>query len=145
VYFMSQIYHEQPESSPVIWNRMEYRPLEGFTFAITPFNFTAIAGNLPTTMATMGNSVAWNAANSQVYAASRIMEILREAGLPYGVINLVYVDGPTAGDVVFKHPDFAGIHFTGSTKVFQSMWKAIGENIHRYKAYPRIVGETDGK
>ncbi len=145
VYFMSQIYHEQPESSPGIWNRMEYRPLEGFTFAITPFNFTAIAGNLPTSMAMMGNTVVWKPANSQVYAASMIMEILREAGLPDGVINLVYVDGPTAGDVVFKHPDFAGIHFTGSTKVFQSMWKAIGENIHRYKAYPRIVGETGGK
>jgi 1-pyrroline-5-carboxylate dehydrogenase len=145
VYFMSQIYHEQPESSPGIWNRTEYRPLEGFTFAITPFNFTAIAGNLPTSMALMGNTVVWKPANSQVYAASMIMEILREAGLPDGVINLVYVDGPTAGDVVFKHPDFAGIHFTGSTKVFQSMWKAIGENIHRYKAYPRIVGETGGK
>jgi delta-1-pyrroline-5-carboxylate dehydrogenase, group 1 len=144
-YFMSQIYHEQPESSPGIWNRMEYRPLEGFTFAVTPFNFTAIAGNLPTSMAMMGNTVVWKPANTQVYAASVIMEVLREAGLPDGVINLVYVDGPTAGDVVFKHPDFAGIHFTGSTKVFQTMWKTIGENIHRYKAYPRIVGETGGK
>lgn len=144
-YFMSQIYHEQPESSPGIWNRMEYRPLEGFTFAVTPFNFTAIAGNLPTSMAMMGNTVVWKPANTQVYAASVIMEVLREAGLPDGVINLVYVDGPTAGDVVFKHPDFAGIHFTGSTKVFQTMWKTIGENIHRYNAYPRIVGETGGK
>lgn len=145
VYFMSQIYHEQPESSPGMWNRMEYRPLEGFTFAVTPFNFTAIAGNLPSSMALMGNTVVWKPANSQIYAASMIMEIFREAGLPDGVINLIYVDGPTAGDVVFKHPDFAGIHFTGSTKVFQSMWKAIGENIQRYKAYPRIVGETGGK
>jgi 1-pyrroline-5-carboxylate dehydrogenase len=124
---------------------MEYRPLEGFTFAVTPFNFTAIAGNLPTSMALMGNTVVWKPANSQVYAANVIMEILREAGLPDGVINLIYVDGPTTGDVVFKHPDFAGIHFTGSTKVFQSMWKAIGENIERYKSYPRIVGETGGK
>jgi 1-pyrroline-5-carboxylate dehydrogenase len=145
VHFMSQLYHEQPESSPGIWNRMEYRPLEGFTFAVTPFNFTAIAGNLPTSMALMGNTVVWKPANSQVYAANVIMEILREAGLPDGVINLIYVDGPTTGDVVFKHPDFAGIHFTGSTKVFQSMWKAIGENIERYKSYPRIVGETGGK
>jgi 1-pyrroline-5-carboxylate dehydrogenase len=145
VHFLSQIYHEQPESSPGIWNRMEYRPLEGFTFAITPFNFTAIAGNLPTSMAMMGNTVVWKPAHTQVYAASVIMQILREAGLPDGVINLIYVDGPVAGDVVFKHPDFAGIHFTGSTKVFQSMWKAIGENIHRYKTYPRIVGETGGK
>jgi len=145
VYFMTQIYHEQPESSPGVWNRTEYRPLEGFTFAVTPFNFTAIAGNLPSSMALMGNTVVWKPANTQVYAASVIMRVFKEAGLPDGVINLIYVDGPTAGDVVFKHPDFAGIHFTGSTKVFQNMWKTIGENIHLYKTYPRIVGETGGK
>ncbi|HEY3405130.1 MAG TPA: L-glutamate gamma-semialdehyde dehydrogenase [Ohtaekwangia sp.] len=145
VYFMSQIYHEQPESSPGIWNRLEYRPLEGFTFAITPFNFTAIAGNLPTSMAMMGNTVVWKPANSQVYAANVIMQVLKAAGLPDGVINLIYVSGPTAGEVIFNHPDFAGIHFTGSTGVFQSMWKSIGQNIHKYKTYPRIVGETGGK
>lgn len=145
VYFMSQIYHEQPESAPGIWNRMEYRPLEGFTFAITPFNFTAIAGNLPSSMAMMGNTVVWKPAHTQIYSASVIMEVFREAGLPDGVINLIYVDGPTTGDVIFKHPDFAGIHFTGSTGVFQSMWKAIGTNISTYKTYPRIVGETGGK
>jgi len=145
VYFMSQIYHEQPESSPGIWNRLEYRALEGFTFAITPFNFTAIAGNLPTSMAMMGNTVVWKPANSQVYAANVIMQVLKAAGLPDGVINLIYVSGPAAGEVVFNHPDFAGIHFTGSTGVFQSMWKTIGQNIHKYKTYPRIVGETGGK
>ncbi len=145
VYYMSQIYHEQPESSPGVWNRIEYRPLEGFTFALTPFNFTAIAGNLPTSMALMGNTVVWKPANSQIYAANMIMEILREAGLPEGVINLVYVSGPDAGDVIFNHRDFAGIHFTGSTGVFQNMWKTIGANIHKYKSYPRIVGETGGK
>jgi 1-pyrroline-5-carboxylate dehydrogenase len=145
VYFMTQIYAEQPESAPGVWNRMEYRPLEGFTFALTPFNFTAIAGNLPTSMAMMGNTVVWKAADTQVYAANIIMQVLREAGLPDGVINLVYVDGPVAGDVIFKHKDFAGIHFTGSTKVFQSIWKAIGENIQNYASYPRIVGETGGK
>ena len=145
VYFMSQLYHEQPESSPGVWNRTEYRPLEGFTFAVTPFNFTAIAGNLPTCMALMGNTVVWKPAYTQIYAANVIMQVLKAAGLPEGVINLIYVDGPVAGDVVFNHPDFAGIHFTGSTKVFQSMWKTIGENIHKYKTYPRIVGETGGK
>src|SRR5688572_19167069 len=145
VYYMSQIYQDQPESSPGVWNRMEYRPLEGFTFALTPFNFTAIAGNLPTSMALMGNTVVWKPANSQVYAANMIMQILKEAGLPDGVINLVYVSGPDAGDVIFNHRDFAGIHFTGSTGVFQGMWKTIGENIQKYKSYPRIVGETGGK
>ena len=145
VYFMSQIYHEQPESSPGVWNRIEYRPLEGFTFALTPFNFTAIAGNLPTSMAMMGNTVVWKPANTQVYSANVIMQVLKEAGLPDGVINLVYVDGPTAGDVIFNHRDFAGIHFTGSTGVFQGMWKTIGANIQKYKSYPRIVGETGGK
>jgi 1-pyrroline-5-carboxylate dehydrogenase len=145
VYFMTQIYNDQPESSPGVWNRMEYRPLEGFTFALTPFNFTAIAGNLPTSMAMMGNTVVWKPANTQIYAANVIMQVLREAGLPDGVINLVYVDGPTAGDVIFNHRDFAGLHFTGSTGVFQNMWKTIGQNIHKYKSYPRIVGETGGK
>jgi 1-pyrroline-5-carboxylate dehydrogenase len=145
VYFMTQIYSDQPESSPGIWNRMEYRPLEGFTFALTPFNFTAIGGNLPTSMAMMGNTVVWKCANSAVLSAYTIMQVLREAGLPDGVINLVYAGGPVVGDAVFAHPDFAGIHFTGSTGVFQGMWKTIGENIHRYKSYPRIVGETGGK
>jgi 1-pyrroline-5-carboxylate dehydrogenase len=145
VYFMSQIYHEQPESSPGVWNRIEYRPLEGFTFALTPFNFTAIAGNLPSSMAMMGNTVVWKPANSQIYAAQVIMRVFREAGLPDGVINLIYADGPTVGDVIFNHRDFAGLHFTGSTAVFQSMWKTIGQNIHKYKSYPRIVGETGGK
>jgi 1-pyrroline-5-carboxylate dehydrogenase len=145
VYFMSQIYQDQPASSPGVWNRIEYRPLEGFTFALTPFNFTAIAGNLPTSMAMMGNTVVWKPANSQIYAANVIMQVLKKAGLPEGVINLVYADGPTVGDVVFRHRDFAGIHFTGSTGVFQSMWKTIGENIKTYRSYPRIVGETGGK
>ncbi len=145
VYFMSQIYHEQPESSPGVWNRIEYRPLEGFTFALTPFNFTAIAGNLPTSMAMMGNTVVWKPANTQVYSANVIMQVLKEAGLPDGVINLIYVDGPTAGEVIFNHKDFAGIHFTGSTGVFQGMWKTIGANIQKYRSYPRIVGETGGK
>src|SRR5690606_17023264 len=145
VYFMSQIYHEQPESSAGIWNRMEYRPLEGFVFALTPFNFTAIAGNLPTSAAMMGNTVVWKPANTQIYAANVIMQVLKEAGLPDGVINLVYVSGPDAGDVVFNHPEFAGIHFTGSTGVFQHIWETIGSNIMNYKSYPRIVGETGGK
>ena len=145
VYFMSQIYQEQPESSPGIWNRIEYRPLEGFTFAVTPFNFTAIAGNLPSSMAMMGNTVVWKPANSQIYAASVIMEVFRRAGVPDGVINLIYADGPTVGDVIFNHPDFGGLHFTGSTGVFRHMWKTIGEHIHKYRSYPRIVGETGGK
>lgn len=145
VHFMSEIYSDQPDSGPGIWNRMEYRPLEGFTFALTPFNFTAIAGNLPTSMAMMGNTVVWKPANTQIYAANVIMQVLKEAGLPDGVINLVYVSGPDAGDVIFNHRDFAGLHFTGSTGVFQNMWKTIGNNIHKYKSYPRIVGETGGK
>jgi 1-pyrroline-5-carboxylate dehydrogenase len=145
VYFMSQIYSEQPESSAGVWNRMEYRALEGFTFALTPFNFTAISGNLPSSMALMGNTVVWKPANSQVYAANVIMQVFKEAGLPDGVINLIYVSGPDAGDVIFNHRDFAGIHFTGSTGVFQNMWKTIGSNIYKYKSYPRIVGETGGK
>ena len=145
VYFMSQIYADQPESGPGVWNRIEYRPLEGFTFALTPFNFTAIGGNLPTSMALMGNTVVWKAANTQIYSANVFMQILKEAGLPDGVINLVHVSGPNAGDVIFNHRDFAGIQFTGGTSVFQNIWKTIGENIHKYKSYPRIVGETGGK
>ena len=145
VYFMSQIYQEQPESSPGVWNRIEYRPLEGFTFALTPFNFTAIAGNLPSSMALMGNTVVWKPADSQVYAARVIMEVFRAAGLPDGVMNMIYADGPTVGDVIFNHRDFAGLHFTGSTGVFRHMWKTIGQNIHKYKSYPRVVGETGGK
>jgi 1-pyrroline-5-carboxylate dehydrogenase len=143
--YMTEIYSQQPQSGPGIWNRMEHRPLEGFVFAITPFNFTAIAGNLPASAALMGNTVVWKPADAQIYSAHVMMEILLEAGVPEGVINLIYVDGPAAGDVIFRHPDFAGIHFTGSTGVFQSIWKAIGENIQVYKGYPRIVGETGGK
>ena len=145
VYFMGEIYRDQPESGPGVWNRIEYRPLEGFTFALTPFNFTAIGGNLPTSMAMMGNTVVWKCANTQIYSANVFMQILKEAGLPDGVINLIYVSGPNAGEVIFNHRDFAGIQFTGSTGVFQGMWKTIGENIHKYKSYPRIVGETGGK
>jgi 1-pyrroline-5-carboxylate dehydrogenase len=145
VYFMTQLYKEQPKSAPGIWNRMEYRALEGFVFALTPFNFTAIAGNLPTAPAMLGNTVVWKPAETQIYSANVLMEIFREAGVPDGVINLIYVNGPTAGDVIFSHPDFAGIHFTGSTGVFQTIWKTIGENIQTYKSYPRIVGETGGK
>ncbi len=145
VFHAEEIYRQQPNSSPGVWNRLEYRPLEGFVFALTPFNFTAIAGNLPTSAALMGNTVVWKPAYTQVLSAKVIMDVLQEAGLPAGVINLIYVDGPVAGEVIFKHPDFAGIHFTGSTGVFQQIWKTIGENIHRYKAYPRIVGETGGK
>lgn len=145
VQFMTEIYTDQPISSRGIWNRLEYRPLEGFVFALTPFNFTAIAGNLPTSAAMMGNVVVWKPSNTQIYSANVLMEIFREAGVPAGVINLVYVDGPSMGEVVFNHPDFAGIHFTGSTGVFQNIWKTIGTNISKYKTYPRIVGETGGK
>lgn len=145
VSFAAQIYAQQPISSEFIWNKTEQRPLEGFLFALTPFNFTAIAGNLPASMAMMGNVVVWKPAPQQIYSAQIIMEILKEAGLPDGVINLIYCDGPMAGDIIFKHPDFAGIHFTGSTKVFQTIWKEIGINIENFKSYPRIVGETGGK
>lgn len=145
VQYMTEIYNQQPESAPGIWNRLEYRPLEGFVFALTPFNFTSIAGNLCSAPALMGNTVVWKPAETQIYSAAVIMEIYEAAGLPPGVINLVYVDGPVAGDVIFRHPDFAGIHFTGSTGVFQRLWKTIGENINIYKTYPRIVGETGGK
>jgi 1-pyrroline-5-carboxylate dehydrogenase len=144
--YMSEIYAEQPPlNSAGVWNRMEYRPLEGFIFALTPFNFTAIAGNLPSSAAMMGNVVVWKPAFTQIYSAHVLMHIFREAGLPAGVINLVYTSGPDTGDVIFKHPDFAGIHFTGSTDVFQKIWKSIGDHIHLYKTYPRIVGETGGK
>ena len=142
---MTEIYEIQPESGNGIWNYNEYRPLEGFVFALTPFNFTAIAGNLPSAPAMMGNVVVWKPSNTAVYSAAVIMEVLREAGLPAGVINLVHVSGPVAGDVIFNHAEFAGIHFTGSTEVFQRIWKTIGENIYKYKSYPRIVGETGGK
>jgi 1-pyrroline-5-carboxylate dehydrogenase len=145
VHFLSDIYRQQPISGAGMNNRMEYRPLEGFVFALTPFNFTAIGGNLPTSAAMCGNVVVWKCANTQVYSAQMFMRILKEAGLPDGVINLVFVDGPTAGSVIFNHPDFAGIHFTGSTGVFNFMWKTIGENMNMYKSYPRIVGETGGK
>lgn len=145
VNFLTDIYKQQPVSSDGVWNRMEYRPLEGFIFAITPFNFTAIAGNLPAAPALMGNVVLWKPAFTQVYAANVIMKVFKAAGLPDGVINMILADGPVAGDVVFKHPDFAGIHFTGSTKVFQTIWKEIGKNISNYKTFPRIVGETGGK
>ncbi|RMG84055.1 MAG: L-glutamate gamma-semialdehyde dehydrogenase, partial [Bacteroidetes bacterium] len=145
VQYMTDIYAEQPESVPGIWNRLEYRPLEGFIFALTPFNFTSIAGNLPGAPALMGNTVVWKPANTQIYSANVIMEVFEEAGLPDGVINLVFVDGPVAGDVIFNHPDFGGLHFTGSTGVFQHLWKTIGQNISKYKSYPRIVGETGGK
>ncbi len=145
VHFLSQIYQQQPISSPGMHNRMEWRGLEGFVLAITPFNFTAIGGNLPASAAMCGNVVVWKPANTQIYSAQLFMRILKEAGLPDGVINIVYTDGPTVGDICFKHPDFAGVHFTGSTGVFNHMWKQIGENIPRYKSYPRIVGETGGK
>lgn len=145
VHFLSDIYRQQPVSSPGVNNRLEYRPLEGFVFALTPFNFTAIGGNLPTSAAMCGNVVVWKCANTQVYSAQMFMRILKEAGLPDGVINLVYVDGPTIGEVIFNHPDFAGIHFTGSTGVFNKMWETIGKNMPVYKTYPRIVGETGGK
>ena len=145
VHFLSEIYKQQPISAPGMHNRLEYRPLEGFVLAITPFNFTAIGGNLPTSAAMCGNVVVWKPANTQVFAAQMFMKVLKEAGLPDGVINLIYVDGPTIGKVCFSHKDFAGVHFTGSTGVFNQMWKSIGENVAGYKSYPRIVGETGGK
>jgi 1-pyrroline-5-carboxylate dehydrogenase len=143
---MAEIYAQQPPISPSgVWNRVEHRPLEGFLLAITPFNFTAIAGNLPTSAAMLGNVVVWKPAETQIYSAHLLMQIFREAGVPDGVINLINVDGPTVGEVVFNHPDFAGLHFTGSTKVFQELWRTIGNNISKYRSYPRIVGETGGK
>ena len=145
VQFASDIFMQQPNSSNGIWNMMEYRPLEGFVFAVTPFNFTAIAGNLAAAPAMLGNVVVWKPSDSQIYSANVIMEIFEAAGLPDGVINIIYGDGPVMGDVVFNHPDFAGLHFTGSTMAFQNMYKTIGNNISKYKTYPRIVGETGGK
>ncbi|MBL0912604.1 MAG: L-glutamate gamma-semialdehyde dehydrogenase [Bacteroidia bacterium] len=145
VQYMSEIYAEQPESGPGMWNRLEWRPLEGFVYALTPFNFTAIAGNLPTSSSMGGNVVVWKPSNTQVYSAHVLMKIFKAAGLPDGVINLIYPSGPDAADVIFSHPQFAGIHFTGSTEVFQNIWKTIGNNIHKYHSYPRIVGETGGK
>ena len=145
IQYMEDIYLDQPESSEGIWNRLEYRPLEGFVFALTPFNFTSIAGNLPTAPAMMGNTVVWKCSRTQVYSAKVLMDLFQEAGLPDGVINLVFASGPVVGDVILEHPEFAGIHFTGSTEVFQGIWKKVGENIHKYKSYPRIVGETGGK
>jgi 1-pyrroline-5-carboxylate dehydrogenase len=145
VKYMTRIYEEQPISSPGVWNRMEYRPLEGFVFAVTPFNFTAIAGNLPTSAALMGNAVVWKPASTAAYSASFLMKLYEEAGLPPGVINLVYGSGAAVGDPALASPDLAGIHFTGSTPVFQGMWRTVGDNIARYRNYPRIVGETGGK
>ncbi|WP_324721751.1 L-glutamate gamma-semialdehyde dehydrogenase [Salinimicrobium sp. HB62] len=145
VEYMTRIYEEQPESSSEAWNRLEYRPLEGFVYAVTPFNFTAIAGNLPSAPAMLGNVAIWKPSDSQVYSAQVIMEVFKEAGLPDGVINMVMGDPKMISDVILEHRDFAGLHFTGSTTVFKNLWKQIGENIHNYRSYPRIVGETGGK
>ncbi len=144
-HYMSNIYKEQPLSPEGMKNSLQYRPLEGFVFALSPFNFTSIAGNLCSSVALMGNTVVWKASRTQIYSADIIMKVFKEAGLPDGVINLVHTSGRTAGEVIFKHPDFGGIHFTGSTAVFQHFWKEIGDNISTYKSYPRIVGETGGK
>ena len=145
VQYMTQLYNEQPDSSDLIWNRMEHRPLEGFIFALTPFNFTAIAANLCAAPAMLGNVIVWKPSDDQIYSAGLLMEIFERAGLPKGVINLVFTDGPEAGEVIFKHKDLAGLHFTGSTGVFKTLWRTIGENIDIYRSYPRIVGETGGK
>ncbi len=145
VQFMTDIYMEQPESTSDAWNRVEYRPLEGFTYAVTPFNFTAIAGNLPACMALMGNVVVWKPSDSQVYSAKVIMDVFEEAGVPPGVINVVFGDPVMITNTVMASPDFSGLHFTGSTFIFKELWKQIGNNIHNYKTYPRIVGETGGK
>jgi len=145
VEYMARIYEEQPESSSEAWNRLEYRPLEGFVYAVTPFNFTAIAGNLPSAPALMGNVAVWKPSDSQVYSAQVIMEVFKEAGLPDGVINMVMGDPKMISDTILENRDFAGLHFTGSTTVFKNLWKQIGENIHNYRSYPRIVGETGGK
>jgi 1-pyrroline-5-carboxylate dehydrogenase len=143
--YMAQIYKEQPGSNPGMWNRLEYRALEGFIFALTPFNFTSIAANLSAAPAMMGNVIVWKPSESQIYSAKVLMDLFKEAGVPDGVINMVTAQGPVTGEVVFKHPEFAGLHFTGSTGVFKLLWKTIGENINIYKSYPRIVGETGGK
>lgn len=145
VEFMTQIYGDQPKSTSDMWNRVEYRPLEGFVYAITPFNFTAIAANLPASAAMMGNVVVWKPSDSQVFSAKVIIDVFKEAGVPDGVINVVFGDAAMISNTIFEHADFAGIHFTGSTHVFQDIWKNIGNNIHKYKTYPRIVGETGGK
>ncbi len=145
VQFMSEIYQQQPISSKGVWNRLEQRPLEGFVYALTPFNFTSIAGNLPSAPAMMGNVVVWKPAQTQLYSANVIMEIFREAGLPDGVINMICVPGPVGGKVMSRHPDFVGVHFTGSTEVFKKIWKAIGEKVMLHNTYPKIVGETGGK
>ncbi|MGZ5242899.1 MAG: L-glutamate gamma-semialdehyde dehydrogenase [Bacteroidia bacterium] len=145
VQYATDIYRQQPESAPGMWNRLEYRPLEGFVFALTPFNFTSIAGNLPAAPALMGNTVVWKPSENQVYSAQVIMELFQAAGLPDGVVNLVYPSGPDAGEVCFSHKEFAGIHFTGSSGVFNTIWKEIGGNVSKYNSYPRIVGETGGK
>ena len=145
VQFLTDIYMEQPESTSDAWNRVEYRPLEGFTYAVTPFNFTAIAGNLPACMALMGNVVVWKPSDSQIYSAKVIMDVFKEAGVPAGVINVVFGDPVMITNTVMASPDFSGLHFTGSTYVFKELWKQIGNNIHNYKTYPRIVGETGGK
>jgi hypothetical protein len=145
VEFMTKIYADQPASTSDMWNRVEYRPLEGFVYAITPFNFTAIAGNLPSSAALMGNVVVWKPAATQVYSANVIMQVFKEAGLPDGVINMVMGDSGMVSDVVLSNPHLAGVHFTGSTGVFNDIWKTIGQNIANYKTYPRIVGETGGK
>jgi 1-pyrroline-5-carboxylate dehydrogenase len=145
VQYMTQVYKEQPESLPGMWNRLEYRPLEGFVFALTPFNFTSIAANLCAAPAMMGNVIVWKPADSQVYSAQVIMELFKAAGVPDGVINMITVDGPDAGEVIFKHKYFAGLHFTGSTGVFRHLWKEIANNLELYRSYPRIVGETGGK
>ena len=145
VQYMTEIYQEQPKSTSDVWNRVEYRSLEGFTYAVTPFNFTAIAGNLPSCMALMGNVVVWKPSDSQIYSAKVIMDIFEEAGVPAGVINVVFGDPVMISNTVLANPNFSGLHFTGSTFVFKELWKQIGNNIHNYKTYPRIVGETGGK
>ena len=145
VQFMTDIYHEQPESTSDAWNRLEYRPLEGFTYAVTPFNFTAIAANLPACMAMMGNVVVWKPSDSQIFSAKIIMDVFKEAGVQDGVINVIFGDPVMITDTVLASPDFSGLHFTGSTYIFKELWKQIGNNIHNYKTYPRIVGETGGK
>ena len=145
VQYMTDIYHDQPESTNDAWNRLEYRPLEGFTYAVTPFNFTAIAGNLPSCMAMMGNVVVWKPSDSQIYSAKVVMDVFKEAGVPDGVINVVFGDPVMITDTVLDSPDFSGLHFTGSTFIFKELWKKIGNNIHNYKTYPKIVGETGGK
>lgn len=145
VQFMTEIYAEQPESTSGAWNRLEYRPLEGFVYAITPFNFTAIAGNLPASAALMGNVVIWKPSHSQMYSAKVLLDIFREAGVPDGVINMVMGDAAMITDTILASPDFSGVHFTGSTDIFRGIWQKIGNNIHTYKTYPRIVGETGGK